>query len=531
MHPRGWKRYLPAGPSDLVLVFAVIAAHAVGQWITYLLNHEPSSGVSFFPGNGVAAAVLLLVARRRWPMVIVATYLTELTAHFLLDERTLTAFGLAASDTIGPIVGVLVIRRYISGPIELDRREHLLAFLGSSVALACVLDAITGPPFAWFNGAHGSYLVLTERWWMGDGLGVLIVGSVILAWAVPSVVAPRERRLQIEQYVVLVATAFITWAAFWHWSPSVVYLALIPVGWAGIRYGIRGATAATLVVASLAEYATVTQHGLFYSVSPDDTQHALLLLQLFLAVVALTGLVAAYHVADVHRAEEAARLSELAEREAQQQTKDALVSERARLARELHDSVSQALFSMTLHARAAQKRLSAMDGVDGRVMHDVTALHDLTRGALAEMRALIFEMRPDALAEEGLVAALTRQAAAIQSRTGVSVIVDGPAPRLPLAPEAEEHLYRVTLEALNNSLKHAQTDVVRVTVVQHDGVVEVCVDDAGVGFDISNVGPGHLGLRTMRERAGSIDGSLQVESAVGVGTTVRLTVPAQRDIT
>lgn len=79
-------------------------------------------------------------------------------------------------------------------------------------------------------------------------------------------------------------------------------------------------------------------------------------------------------------------------------------------------------------------------------------------------------------------------------------------------------------------MKHAHADTARVTVMQHDGVVEVSVNDEGVGFDTTSVGPGHLGLRTMRERATSIAGDLNVDSAVGVGTTVRLTVPAQRSV-
>ena len=528
MGSRRLTRYVPSGRGDFGLLAAVIAAHALGQLFVYQLNHQPSSGVSFFPGNGVSAAVLLLVARRRWPMVITATYLTELCAHFLFHERVITAIGLAASDTLGPVIGVLVIRRYVQGPLSLERRKHLLPFLGGSVILADVIDAITGPPFAWLNGTRGSYLVLTERWFSGDGLGVLIVGSVILAWAVPSELAPRSRRARLGLGLLLAATAFITWASFYRWSPSVAYLVLVPVGWAALQYGVRGATTATLVAASLAEWATVTRHGLFYEVSHQDTQDALLLLQLFLAVVALTGMVTAFHVAQIHRANKALRLSELAEAHTRQQAKDALAEERARLARELHDSVSQGLFSMTLHAGAAQKRLAMTPEADARLVHDVNALQDLTRGALAEMRALIFEMRPGALAQEGLVAALTRQAAAIQARTGVAVHVTGPSERLPLTADVEEHVYRIALEALNNSLKHAQAEVATVAVDLHAEFVEVCVHDAGVGFDPTAVHPGHLGLLTMRERATHIAADLAVESTPGAGTRVRLTVPSPR---
>ena len=122
--------------------------------------------------------------------------------------------------------------------------------------------------------------------------------------------------------------------------------------------------------------------------------------------------------------------------------------ERARLARELHDSVSQALFSMTMHARAAQLAM-VKAGLDesGGLGRSVAELVELTRGALAEMRALIFELRPAALAEEGLVAALRKQAAALSAREQVALTVEGPEERLDLGVGVEEHLYRIASEA------------------------------------------------------------------------------------
>src|SRR5206468_11602697 len=100
-----------------------------------------------------------------------------------------------------------------------------------------------------------------------------------------------------------------------------------------------------------------------------------------------------------------------------------------------------------------------------------TALRALTPAALAEMRALIVAMRPEALADAGLVTALQRQAAAIQARTGLPVVVTGPPGRLPLAPAAEEHLYRVALEALNNAVKHADARTLSVLVADLGDVI------------------------------------------------------------
>src|SRR5437763_450242 len=133
-----------------------------------------------------------------------------------------------------------------------------------------------------------------------------------------------------------------------------------------------------------------------------------------------------------------------------------MLRERARLARELHDSVSQALFSIRLHARTAQLAMDKQ-GLprDGPLGRSVAELRGLTQGALAEMRALIFELRPEALAEEGIVAALGKQAAALSARSGVPIAVDGARDRLDVEPKVEEHLYRLVLEALNNVTKHA----------------------------------------------------------------------------
>jgi signal transduction histidine kinase len=128
------------------------------------------------------------------------------------------------------------------------------------------------------------------------------------------------------------------------------------------------------------------------------------------------------------------------------------------------------------------------------------------------------------------VAAVSKQATAITDRTQVPVTVTGPARRLDLEPRVEEHLYRLTMEALHNSLKHASPSTV--TIVVSDGTeddprcIQVEVVDDGVGFDPGLSRPGHLGLGTMRDRAASIGAVLELRSAPGKGTrvTVRLTV-------
>jgi len=216
---------------------------------------------------------------------------------------------------------------------------------------------------------------------------------------------------------------------------------------------------------------------------------------------------------------ENARLFDVAQRQA-------AVEERQRLARELHDSVTQSLFSITLFARAAEIGL-AQAGIDpdGTVGHSIGQLRVLTQGALAEMRALIFELRPDALAEEGLVVALQRQAAAFTAREGLPIAVEGPDARLSLAPDVEEHLYRLALEALHNTIRHAAATRAWVTISSVGDRVLIEIGDDGCGFDPRLPRPGHLGLTTMADRAAHIGGQLIIESGPGQGTRIRIALP------
>jgi signal transduction histidine kinase len=209
-----------------------------------------------------------------------------------------------------------------------------------------------------------------------------------------------------------------------------------------------------------------------------------------------------------------------------QTTQVAAALERAHLARDLHDSVSQGLFSMTMHVRAAQLSM-VKAGLDdgGPLSRSISELSELTRGALAEMRALIFELRPGALAEEGLVAALRTQAAALTAREQVTVTVKANDDQLiVLSPDLEEHLYRIVSEALNNVVKHARAEIAIVTVIDDRRELRVEVSDDGAGFDQDVARPGHLGLSTMADRARTIGATLTVTSAPGHGTSVVVTL-------
>lgn len=197
--------------------------------------------------------------------------------------------------------------------------------------------------------------------------------------------------------------------------------------------------------------------------------------------------------------------------------------ERARLARELHDSVAQALYGISLGAKTARATLERDPG-KARASLDYTIR--LAEGGVSEMKALLFSLRPDALEEGGLVAALSQHAHALEARHGLKVTADlGPEPRL--SPETQAAAYRVAQEALHNVVKHARAERVWLSVRQEAGAVVLTVRDDGRGFDPGAQGRGTLGQRSMRERAADAGGTLRVESAPSQGTTVTLTLPAR----
>ncbi len=198
--------------------------------------------------------------------------------------------------------------------------------------------------------------------------------------------------------------------------------------------------------------------------------------------------------------------------------------ERAHLAQELHDSVTQALFSMTITAGAARMLLERnAPGVDAKL----DEMSGLARDALAEMRSLIFELRPGSLAEEGFLPALEKHLAAVQGRTGlvIRLDVDPDLRRLPLS--VEDALFRIAQEAVHNVVKHANASEVEIAIASPPAAVRMEIRDDGAGFDPQARSDG-LGLAGMAARAERLGGTTTVESAAARGTVVTVTIPASR---
>lgn len=215
----------------------------------------------------------------------------------------------------------------------------------------------------------------------------------------------------------------------------------------------------------------------------------------------------------------------------QQAEQIAVAAERSRLARDLHDSVTQAIFSASLVAEVLPQIWQRNPDEAKQSLAD---LRHLTRGALAEMRALLLELRPAALLEAPLEDLLRQLAQAITARSQLHLTMSlDKAPELP--PDVQVAFYRIAQEALNNVVKHAEagqlTLRLQTSATARDdiagvenlpGMLSLCIEDDGCGFDLEHVPSDRLGLEIMRERAEAIGAKLRIESRIALGTIVLL---------
>ena len=203
----------------------------------------------------------------------------------------------------------------------------------------------------------------------------------------------------------------------------------------------------------------------------------------------------------------------------------AVLEERQRLARDLHDSVTQSLYSLSLFSRAGRE--AAEDGDADRLNRSLTELERNTLHALREMRLLLYELRPADLEQEGLIRAIELRLNAVERRANLQLDV-----RLDelagLSPSQEVELYHIVVEALNNVVKHAAATRVALHLTQADGYVRLRIVDDGQGFDPAQT-RGGMGLRNIRERVARLDGQLTVFSEPGAGTRLEAVIPCRME--
>ena len=501
------------GVGGVLLLAAVYYVTAkIGQALRYT-----GSVAAVWPPVGIGLGALYLLGLQWWPGIFVGELAVNL--ELLVGPGSLpviSVVGQQAGNMAEIVVGALLLRRLLGPRASLDRTTEVAGML-VAVGTATAISATVGTFSMHAGGVIGTSGLgsFWRTWWLGDTAGALVVLPLVLAWAH----APRAawRRLRtLEGALMIAAVAGLAIVAVSAGAP-LTYMVFPALIWAAFRFGPSGATLAVAIVALLTIGITADDLGLFSKQAIDERT---LGTQLYIIVAALTALFVA---AVVSERERGARLLATAK----QREGERAIEERHRIARDLHDSVSQALFSALLETRAAQKTLESdrsYTNGSAPVARALVAVGELIRSAQNEMRALIFELGQNPV-EEGLVPALTDLARTVSERDGVPVNVYGPQRGIPLSTRAQVELFAIAREALANVVKHARAGEVWIRVAVDDSRVSLQVADDGRGFENSIEPPGHFGLASMRSRASELGGVLTIDGGPGLGTVVHVTVP------
>ena len=506
-----WVRY--AG-GVVILAAAYYGAAKLGQTLRYT-----ASVSAIWPPAGLGIGALYLWGIRWWPGVLLAELVVN--GELLLGDASLPLGSLLGQQTGNMaeiILGAILLRRLIGPHAALDRAEQvggMLLALVIATAISATVGTLSMLAGGVIDGSEAPTFLRT--WWLGDTSGGLVVLPLVLTWAGDPASAWRRVRTPVLA-VVIVAVAALGALAVSTDEP-VTYMVFPALIWAAFRFGPPGAALSIAIAAGVAIGVTANDVGPFSS-QPID--HRTLSTQAYIAFAALTTLFLGAVVSERERS--SIELAEAKRHEGEQ-----ALEERHRIARDLHDSVSQSLFSTALHTRSAQRALEHEGlSASGALGQALGSIGDATRGAQREMRELIFELGPNAL-EDGLVAALARHVSTIDTVDGLTIDVQGPEPRLALSPGVETQLFGISREALANVVKHSHASTASIRVEARSASVLVVIRDDGVGFDPAARYPGHFGLESMTARAAEIGGLLTITSAPGDGTLVSVEAPTETE--
>jgi len=495
----------------VLLGTAYYGAAKLGQTLRYT-----ASVSAIWPPVGLGIAALYLWGLRLWPGIFLGELLVN--AELLVDHAPLPA-GSLAGQQLGNmaeiVVGAWLLRRLLGPRAKLDRASQvgkMIVAVGTATAISATVGTVSmlaGDVIEW-----GEVPTFWRTWWLGDTAGALVVLPLVLTWVGDW--RGAWRRIWCLEGVLMILTVIALATVAVSTEAPLTYLIFPALIWAAFRFGPAGVTAAATINAGITIGVTADSVGAFFN-QPIDNRT--LSTQLYILIAGLTALFLSAVVSE--REQSSAELVA-----ARRHEHERVLEERHRIARDLHDSVSQALFSSGLHTRSAQRALER-GGADAptAVGRSLIVIAELTKRAQREMRSFIFDWGPDGVGE-GLVLAFSRHASSVTADSGLAIRVEGTDRPLPLPLKTQNELYAIGREALSNVVRHAGASkaVIRVDFDEH--AVHLVVEDDGVGF-VPAPSPGHHGLESMQSRANEIGGQLRISSTLGQGTVIRMDLPAE----
>jgi len=519
----------------LAVALAVGALYTLGAFSTTWLFSDFAPGIVFFPSAGITVAALLLTPRRWWPLILSAVAIAEIGTDLYHDQTVFMAVGFAIANVVEPLVGATLMLAVNRGRPR-SARAYLMWFVLCAVVIGPMVGATIGGVVSALADA-GSFRHVMPTWWLGDALGVLIIGTPILAFTKR---ADDEAPASLGEDVAIACFAgaiVIVPAVSWHHG-SVVYAVLPVLMWAALRGGPFGVGLSSVAVAFSTDW-VISSGRASQLFANRDKDLMLVNVQLFLAVTVLAALAFAVEVGERTRAERVLREAEAARAREHVAGLDAAANERSRIAREAHDIFGHALNIMILSSGAARRVLRQDPDAAQELL---LTTEDVGRDAFRDLDTALglADQSPDLAPQRGLadldelVDRLARAGLAVEYTIGGE---PRPLPRL-----VDWSAYRIIQESLTNVVKHAESSPAYIDIryeptALHLRIVDLGADGVnGNGRDRRRGGDRRYrrngrngrGLVGMRERVAVLGGRLDAGPAPGGGFAVKAEIPTER---
>jgi signal transduction histidine kinase len=554
-NPQPWSALNRHGtkPASYWLIFGFAVVYFLAGRIGLRLAIVHPNVTAVWPGTGLALAAVLLFGDSVWPAIFLGAFFVNVTTAGSL----LSSLGIAAGNTLEAVIGAYLVTRFAHGRNVFDRAEGIFKFSLFAGFLAAAISATFGTGSllvtGFLKGADPKSVWFT--WWLGDMVGALLVTPCFLLWPFRNEAsARRSTPWWLASLASLIAIAWITFSGSYLPGGSdfpLKFICLPFVVWAAVELR-RHELPLALVM-----FSVIAIGGAVSATSPSISNQSLLVLQVFLGVAAMTGLVTSAAVCERNRHEHELRearadlevrvlerTQELEARiEEQMLTEQALQDlsarllqvqdeERRRVARDLHDSTGQSLAALMMTLSPLAKKLAASAPEISAQLDQVT---QLARSVADEVRTTSYLLHPPLLDESGLESALAWYVQGFQERSKIKVALEVSDNLGRLPPAIEIMIFRIVQECLANVLRHSKSHTVAVRLQQAGQALTLDVQDQGKGIApdklkaIVESRSAGVGLRGMRERLLSVNGELKVVSDKN-GTLVRSIVPLVRPV-
>ena len=514
----------------VLYVLATAVCYYVATQVAWALCFPDSKVSLFFPPHAVLVSILLFVPTRQWW----AYTLAAASAHFLATQQahwpTVYALHCEVFDAVQNVGAAAGIRILIKSPLKAITLRDAILFVLIAVVLVPFGTAFWGASFTVSYGFGTHYWIEWRNLGISNAVTAVVLIPAFLLGAHhlfvrrPRALSPRrvlEAALVGACMVALGIFVFDRTPAGASTSPALLYTPIPLLIWAALRFGLGGISASMLVITFQAIWGTMHGHGPFLAQTPAENATAL---QLFLLVTATPLMLLAVVIEEERRTEHALRQSYEQNQDLGGRLINAQEDERARIARDLHDDLSQQLAGVAIIV-SGLKRKVGKPGVESEVEQTFATLQERTAAAATAVRNLSHELHPGVLKHAGLTATLRGHCADIERHHQVTVTFNPGDGLDSLDSDVALCLFRVVQEALTNALRHARARTICVSLMTTAESVELNVVDDGVGFVASERTRSGLGLRSIHERVRFMQGNVSVDSRPGEGTKVLVRIP------